>query len=132
MNSQLEEQVASLIQECQDTERQKSWLLERVIRSQRLGNELATAVKRQSFRVKKSKSTVTAEYTQARAVNEQLKQVMETMNTEFPQLNYTFEGILNMLNINGARKFSGPTEDGACLCIDEENAENVAEKPLCP
>ncbi|XP_037872586.1 CAP-Gly domain-containing linker protein 1 [Bombyx mori] len=132
MNSQLEEQVASLIQECQDTERQKSWLLERVIRSQRLGNELATAVKRQSFRVKKSKSTVTAEYTQARAVNEQLKQVMETMNTEFPQLNYTFEGILNMLNINAPENSAGLPEDGACLCIDEENAENVAEKPLCP
>ncbi|XP_052759423.1 myosin-3 [Galleria mellonella] len=129
-NAQLEEHVATLLRECRDTERQKQWLLERVVRSQRLGNELATAIRRQSVRVKKPKSAVLAEYSQALALNERIRYIVETLAKEYPHMAEKLEAISNTLNIRSPSNSPRLTEDGACDLEDE--SEYVAEKPLCP
>ncbi|KAJ0177053.1 hypothetical protein K1T71_007062 [Dendrolimus kikuchii] len=88
LNSQLEERVATLLRESRETERQKQWLLERVVRSQRL---------------------------------------------EFPHLNDKFEVVSNTLKIfspSGSPRLTD--EGGECSVIEEEDLNNVAEKPLCP
>ncbi|XP_013169583.1 PREDICTED: coiled-coil domain-containing protein 40-like [Papilio xuthus] len=131
LNSQLEEHVAALLRDCRDTERQKQWLLERVVRSQRLGSELATAVKRQILRVKKPKAAVIAEYTQAKALNESLKNIVATLSKEYPHLSDKLETISNTLDIYSPTQSPRLSED-QCYC--PKDLENVAEKPLdsCP
>ncbi|KPJ02646.1 Coiled-coil domain-containing protein 40 [Papilio xuthus] len=131
LNSQLEEHVAALLRDCRDTERQKQWLLERVVRSQRLGSELATAVKRQILRVKKPKAAVIAEYTQAKALNESLKNIVATLSKEYPHLSDKLETISNTLDIYSPTQSPRLSED-QCFC--PKDLENVAEKPLdsCP
>ncbi|CAK1595867.1 unnamed protein product [Parnassius mnemosyne] len=134
LNAQLEEHVATLLRECRDTERQKQWLLERVVRSQRFGSELATAVKRQTLRVKKPKSAVIAEYTQARLLNDSLNQVVKALSIEYPSLSDKLEAISNTLNIHSPSQSPRLSLD-ECVCPEViEGLENIAEKPLdsCP
>ncbi|KAL0892816.1 hypothetical protein ABMA27_014509 [Loxostege sticticalis] len=134
-NAQLEEQIATLLHECREAERQKQWLLERVVRNQRLGNELATAIKRQSVKVKKPKSAVLAEYNQARALNDRLKYIVETLHKEYPYLGDKFETIMNTLNIHTPDSSPRLTEEAGECCQaripeEDEDSVNVAEKPL--
>ncbi|XP_059059138.1 GRIP and coiled-coil domain-containing protein 2 [Achroia grisella] len=129
-NAQLEEHVATLLRECRDTERHKQWLLERVVRSQRLGNELATAVRRQSIRVKKPKASVLAEYSQAVALNERIRYIVETLTKEYPYMTDKLETISNTLNIRTPSDSPRLIEEGGAC--DDEESEYVAEKPLCP
>ncbi|CAH0398019.1 unnamed protein product [Chilo suppressalis] len=138
-NARLEEEIATLLSECRSAEREKQWLLERVVRSQRLGNELATAVKRQSVRVRKPKSSVIAEYNQARSLNDRLRFVVESLVREYPYLSDKFDVILNTLNIHspgGSPRLAD--EAGSCSQADlteireEPLTEDVAEKPLSP
>ncbi|XP_039754155.1 coiled-coil domain-containing protein 40 [Pararge aegeria] len=114
-NSQLEENVATLLREYREAEKQKKWLLERVVRSQRVGTELATAIKRQSVRVKKSKATVLAEYNQALALNERLNYVVQKLVNEYPHLSDKLETITNTLNIHSPTGSPRLYEDD-CLC----------------
>ncbi|XP_073944706.1 coiled-coil domain-containing protein 40-like [Choristoneura fumiferana] len=131
LNARLEERIATLLRECRAAERQKHWLLERVVRSQRLGNELATAVKRQSVRVRKPKATILDEYNQALALNDRLKYIAEALNRDFPHMEEKFEQIRNTLNI--FEPGDTPELTAAGVCDDrEEGSENVAEKPLSP
>ncbi|XP_035433308.2 coiled-coil domain-containing protein 40 [Spodoptera frugiperda] len=98
-NSQMEERVAELIKETMVTERTKHWLLERVVRAQRFGTELATAIKRQSVRCKKPKDQVLAEHEQARKLNERLRYIVGVLENEHPHLEDKLESISNTLNI---------------------------------
>ncbi|XP_072932201.1 coiled-coil domain-containing protein 40 [Epargyreus clarus] len=134
MNSQLEEHVAALLREVRDTEKQKQWLLERVVRTQRLGTELATAIKRQSVRVRKPKAVVINEYTQAKTLNERLKYVVDSMMNEYPYLNDKLEVIANTLNIDMPEDTPSLTEECVCsdMTVEDVVDENVAEKPDCP
>ncbi|RVE48084.1 hypothetical protein evm_007271 [Chilo suppressalis] len=138
-NARLEEEIATLLSECRSAEREKQWLLERVVRSQRLGNELATAVKRQSVRVRKPKSSVIAEYNQARSLNDRLRFVVESLVREYPYLSDKFDVILNTLNIHSPGGSPRLTDEaGSCSQADlteireEPLTEDVAEKPLSP
>jgi hypothetical protein len=112
-------------------------LLERVVRSQRLGNELATAIKRQSIRVRKPKSVVLAEYDQARALNDRLRYVAETLMKEYPHLADKLEMVLNTLNIHSPEGSPRLTDDGGACSEGSAGGkapsfDDVAEKPLCP
>ncbi|XP_053607595.1 coiled-coil domain-containing protein 40 [Plodia interpunctella] len=128
-NAELEEQVATLLRECRELERQKQWILERVVRSQRLGSELATAIKRQSVRVRKPKSVVMTEHNQAKALNDKLRYVVDNLAREYPYLSDKFEAVCNTLNIHSPS--DSPRIVQECVsteCIVEE--ENMAERPL--
>ncbi|XP_034830510.1 coiled-coil domain-containing protein 40 [Maniola hyperantus] len=114
-NAQLEENVATLLRECREAEKHKKWLLERVVRSQRLGTELATSIKRQSVRVKKSKTTVLAEYNQALALNERLNYIVQKLMNEYPHLSDKLETISNTLNIHSPTGSPRLFEDD-CVC----------------
>ncbi|CAB3253752.1 unnamed protein product [Arctia plantaginis] len=142
MNMQLEQHVADLIRECQETDTMKQWLLERVVRSQRLGSELSTAVKRQSVRVRKPKNVVLEEYNQARTLNETLKFIVDTLKKEYPHLTHKFQTLHNTLDIYSPSNSPRLTEHGGD-CVENgefeaelreelEKSENIAEKPLCP
>ncbi|XP_026490802.2 coiled-coil domain-containing protein 40 [Vanessa tameamea] len=127
-NAQLEERIATLLQESRDAEKQKQWLLERLVRSQRLGSELATAIKRQSVRVKKPKSVVLSEYNQALALNERLTQIVTTLANEYPHLNDKLEVIHNTLNIHSPGGSPRFVEDD-CVCAETtEDPDNIPEK----
>lgn len=102
-----------------------------MVRSQRLGSELTTAVKRQSVRVKKPKSTVLAEYNQARALNDRIKYIVECLTKEYPHFGEKLDAVANTLNIFTPGNSPRLTDEGTCSTIDEDG-ENVAEKPLCP
>lgn len=105
-------------------------LLERVVRSQRLGSELATAVKRQVLRVKKPKAAVIAEYTQAKALNDSLKNIVATLSKEYPNLGDKLEIISNTLDIYSPTQSPRLSED-QCVCPNDLG--NIAEKPFeCP
>ncbi|XP_052740436.1 coiled-coil domain-containing protein 40 [Bicyclus anynana] len=118
-NSHLEENVATLLSECREAEKQKKWLLERVVRSQRVGSELATAIKRQSVRVKKSKAAVLEEYNQALALNERLNSVVQKLFHEYPYLSDQLEMITNTLNIHSPEGSPRFYEDD-CLCEEQK------------
>ncbi|XP_050670770.1 girdin isoform X2 [Leptidea sinapis] len=134
LNSQLEERVATLMKESRDAEKQKQWLLERVIRQQRLGTELATAIKRQSVKVRRPKATVLKEYEQAQKLNDRLKYIVQSLANEYPYMNDKFETILNTLNIFSPTTSPRLVEDCGCSDIKEEQEDaeeensNVAEK----
>lgn len=103
------------------------------MRTQRLGAELGTAVKRQSLRVRKPKSVVINEYTQAKTLNERLKYVVESMMNEYPYLNDKLEVIANTLTIDLPDDTPSLTDECACSdVIVEDVDENIAEKPDCP
>ncbi|CAG9786322.1 unnamed protein product [Diatraea saccharalis] len=138
-NARLEEEIATLLCECRSAEREKQWLLERVVRSQRLGSELATAVKRQSVRVKKPKSIVLAEYNQARSLNDRLRYIVESLVKEYPYLKEKLDIAMNTLNIHSPGGTPRLTDEaGSCSQTDlteiqeEPSLEDVAEKPLSP
>lgn len=102
-----------------------------MVRSQRLGTELTTAVKRQSVRIRKPKATVLDEYNQALALNDRIKYIVETLNREFPHMEEKFEQIMNTLNI--FEPGETPELTAECVCEEREGgSENVAEKPLSP
>ncbi|XP_049869370.1 coiled-coil domain-containing protein 40-like [Pectinophora gossypiella] len=122
MNTQLEEQVATLLRECRDTERDKQWLLERVVRSQRLGSELARAVKRQSLRIRKPKNSVITEFNQARALNDRLRFMVENLMREYPHLEERLTVIANTLNIYSPSNSPRLTEEGTCYDETEDGA----------
>ncbi|XP_046960067.1 coiled-coil domain-containing protein 40 [Vanessa cardui] len=127
-NAQLEERIATLLQESREAEKQKQWLLERLVRSQRLGSELATAIKRQSVRVKKPKSVVLSEYNQALALNERLNQIVTALANEYPHLNDKLEVIHNTLNIHSPGGSPRFVEDD-CVCAEvKEDPDNIPEK----
>ncbi|VVD04472.1 unnamed protein product [Leptidea sinapis] len=134
LNSQLEERVATLMKESRDAEKQKQWLLERVIRQQRLGTELATAIKRQSVKVRRPKATVLKEYEQAQKLNDRLKYIVQSLANEYPYMNDKFETVLNTLNIFSPTTSPRLVEDCGCSDIKEEQEDaeeensNVAEK----
>ncbi|XP_075973256.1 lethal (2) 41Ab [Anticarsia gemmatalis] len=139
INAQLEEHVADLIREGQETEKLKQWLLERVVRSQRLGSELSTAIKRQSVRVRKPKNAVLAEYSQAKALNDSLRYIVERLQRDYPHMTDKFDIISNTLNIytpSGSPRLM--EEAGSCSRYEDdmreelEDSQNIAEKPLCP
>ncbi|XP_026725208.1 coiled-coil domain-containing protein 40 [Trichoplusia ni] len=98
-NSQLEEHVADLIKETKETDRMKHWLLERVVRSQRLGSELAIAIKRQTLRIRKPKETVIEEHNDAKGLNDRLRYIVDVLEKEYPHLDHKLESIKNTLNI---------------------------------
>ncbi|KAM3964343.1 LOW QUALITY PROTEIN: lethal (2) 41Ab [Aphomia sociella] len=131
-NTQLEEHVAALLRECRQTERHKQWLLERVVRSQRLGNELAVAIRRQSISVKKPKNAVLTEYSQALALNERIRYIVDVLAKEYPYMTEKLETISNTLNIRTPSDSPRLTEEGTCDIEEEDESEYVAEKPLCP
>lgn len=121
-------------------------LLERVVRSQRLGNELSTAIKRQSVRVKKPKNAVLTEYNQARALNDRIKYIVECLTKEYPHYGDKLDTIANTLNIYTPGNSPRLTKEGTCTTVEvdtcttadvdacttiEEDEENVAEKPYC-
>ncbi|XP_050346448.1 coiled-coil domain-containing protein 40 [Nymphalis io] len=127
-NAQLEERIATLIQESRDADKQKQWLLERLVRSQRLGSELATAIKRQSVRVKKPKSVVLSEYNQALALNERLTSIVTTLANEYPHLSDKLEVINNTLNIHSPDGSPRFVEDD-CVCAEiKDDPDNIPEK----
>ncbi|CAH0579188.1 unnamed protein product [Chrysodeixis includens] len=98
-NSQLEEHVADLIKEVKETNRMKLWLLERVVRCQRLGSELAIAIKRQSIQVRKPKDTVFEEHNSAKGLNDRLRYIVDMLEKEYPHLEHKLLSIKNTLNI---------------------------------
>ncbi|XP_041978695.1 myosin-16-like [Aricia agestis] len=129
LNAQLEEHVASLMKETRETDKQKQWLLERVVRSQRLGNELSTAVRRQVIRVKKPKAAVLSEYEHATAFNDQFREIVQTLASEYPYLNDEMEAISNTLNIHGPDDLPKLVEDCSCSWTSSEAVnENIPEK----
>ncbi|XP_063380466.1 coiled-coil domain-containing protein 40 [Cydia fagiglandana] len=132
LNAQLEEQVAALLRDCRAAERDKQWLLERVVRAQRLGAELGTAVKRQSLRVKKPKATVLAEYKQATELNERIRFIVAKLSREYPHLEERLETISNTLNIFEPIEMPQLCDEGGDCITSELEASDVAEKPLCP
>ncbi|XP_063618256.1 coiled-coil domain-containing protein 40 [Cydia splendana] len=132
LNAQLEEQVAALLRDCRAAERDKQWLLERVVRAQRLGAELGTAVKRQSLRVKKPKATVLAEYKQATELNERIRFIVAKLGREYPHLEERLETISNTLNIFEPSEMPQLCDEGGDCITSELEASDVAEKPLCP
>lgn len=101
--------------------------MERLVRSQRLGSELATAIKRQSVRVKKPKSVVLTEYNQAVALNERLNYIVSTLANEYPRLSDKLEIISNTLNIHNPEDFPKLVED-ECACEVPEDPDNIPEK----
>ncbi|XP_045497397.1 coiled-coil domain-containing protein 40 [Colias croceus] len=128
LNAQLEERVASLMRDIQEAEQNKQWLLEQVVRSQRLGSELATAIKRQSVRVRKPRAVVITEFNQGQALNDKLKHIVRTMTNEYPYLQDKLDMIANTLNIHSPNESPRLVED--CTCeVKEEGFENIAEKP---
>ncbi|CAG9093500.1 unnamed protein product [Plutella xylostella] len=127
LNAELEERVAAMLADCKQADREKQWLLERVVRSQRLGKELTTAVKRNSLKTRGTSNSV-QEYTTSSQLNDRLRYIVETLDREFPYLEDRLAIISNTLNIHS------PTDsprllDGACYA-DDEAAVVVAEKPL--
>ncbi|CAG9584554.1 unnamed protein product [Danaus chrysippus] len=127
-NARLEEHVAKLLKEYGEAERQKQYLLERVVRSQRLGTELATVIKRQSLRVKKPKSAVLLEYNQSRELNKHLKNIVNTLAQDHPYLADRLEAVSNTLNIHSPED-SPRLIDEDCLCLEvKEEDPNIPEK----
>lgn len=112
-------------------------MLERVVRSQRLGNELATAVKKQSLRMRKSKSTVIEEYAQSRALNETMRTIVDNLIREYPNLEDKLLMIRNTLTIYVPEDVPHLSEE-ECICMIEEQSSNsdeafekyCGEKPL--
>lgn len=105
-------------------------LLERVVRSQRLGAELATAVKRQSVKVKKSKDTVLEEFNQAKLLNGRIKHIVETLRKDYPYLEEKLEAVTNTLNIftpSGSPRLTG---DGG-ECEEPPAHPELDETPVC-
>ncbi|KAH9640112.1 hypothetical protein HF086_016043 [Spodoptera exigua] len=98
-NAQMEERVAEIIKETMLTERTKHWLLERVVRAQRFGTELSTAIKRQSVRPKKPKDQILADHTQAKNLNERLRYIVGVLEDEYPHLEDKLQYVFNTLNI---------------------------------
>lgn len=101
--------------------------MERLVRSQRLGSELATAIKRQSVRVKKPKTVVLTEYNQAVALNERLNYIVSTLANEYPHLSDKLEIISNTLNIHNPEDSPKLVED-ECACEVPEDPDNIPEK----
>ncbi|XP_038212034.1 coiled-coil domain-containing protein 40 [Zerene cesonia] len=130
LNAQLEERVASLMRDIQEADQNKQWLLERVVRSQRLGTELATAIKRQSVRVRKPRAVVITEFNQGQALNDKLKHIVHTLANEYPYLRDKLDMIANTLNIHSPNESPRLVEDCACEVNElEAGFENIAEKP---
>nr|CBH09299.1 putative cohesin subunit [Heliconius melpomene] len=125
-NSQLEEHIASMIAESREAEKQKQWLLERLVRSQRLGTELATATKRLSVKVRKPKTVVLTEYNQAVELNERLNNIVHTLAEEYPHLRDKMEVIMNTLNINSPEDSPRLVEE--CACEEVSVDPNIPEK----
>ncbi|CAH1645684.1 unnamed protein product [Spodoptera littoralis] len=117
-NSQMEERVAEIIKETMATERTKHWLLERVVRAQRFGTELATAIKRQSVRCKKPKDHVLADHAQARKLNERLRYIVGVLENEYPHLEDKLECIFNTLNIFSPGGSPGLAASDTCSFMD--------------
>ncbi|XP_045525962.1 coiled-coil domain-containing protein 40 isoform X2 [Pieris brassicae] len=126
LNAQLEERVATLMRHTQEAEKQKQWLLERVVRSQRLGSELGTAIKRQTVHVRKPKAIVVTEYNQAKTLNDKMKYIVEKLLNEYPYLSDRLEVIANTLDIHTPT--DTPTLVEECVCIREE-VEGPQEVP---
>lgn len=112
------------------------------MRSQRLGSELAIAVKRQSLRVRKPKSTVISEHDQARSLNDRIKYIIETLAKEYPYLDDKLSAIANTVNIYTPDGSPRLTDEAPVFCdleeldestidgtIEDTTSENVAEKP---
>ncbi|KAJ8727957.1 hypothetical protein PYW08_016342 [Mythimna loreyi] len=135
-NKELEERVAELMQETRLTERTKHWLLERVVRAQRFGNDLSTAIKRQSVRAKKPKDVILAEQTQARELNGRIQYIVEILQKEFPHLDDKLGYIWNTLNIFTPEDSPKLAASGTCKMLqsgdfhlsDEDILEAAREK----
>lgn len=85
------------------------------------------------MRVRKPKAIVLQEYEQARALNDRIKYIVEVLMKEFPHLNDKFEVVANTLKIFSPSGSPRLTEEGGeCSLVEEEDPENIAEKPLCP
>lgn len=57
-----------------------------MVRTQRLGSELTTAVNRQTLRVKKPKNVVLQEFNTSRALNDRMLYIVKTLAQEYPYL----------------------------------------------
>lgn len=90
-------------------------MLERVVRSQRLGSELGIAVKRQSVKIKKPSAAVLQEYNEAKALNDKIKYIADTLDTNYPHLHDKFEAILNTLDIMSPDSSPRLLEEAPCL-----------------
>ncbi|KAJ2946106.1 hypothetical protein O0L34_g5028 [Tuta absoluta] len=133
-NAQLEENIATLLRECRQVDKDKQWLLERVVRSQRVGSELQRAVKRQSLHIRKPKSTVLAEYEQSRALNDRLQYIVNQLTHDFPYLEEKLDVISNTLNILTPTTSPRLTEDAPCELRAELGAAGcvIPEEPEMP
>ncbi|GBP75197.1 Coiled-coil domain-containing protein 40 [Eumeta japonica] len=133
LNAGLEEHVASLLRDGVDAERTKQWLLERVVRSQRLGAALSKAVQKNKTGVKKSTAVMMQELKEARAFNAAIRRIVDTMNDEYPFLQDRLAVISNTLNIFSPGNTPQFSDDEPAPEDDDSGAdENVAEKPFCP
>lgn len=111
-------------------------LLERVVRSQRLGSELSIAVKRQSVKIKKPSAVVLEEYSEAKTLNDKIKYIVDALNTDYPHLHDKFETILNTLDIMSPDASprlleQAPCDPGAKDPGCKIHKSEPAQKPYC-
>ncbi|KAL4709969.1 hypothetical protein ACJJTC_003932 [Scirpophaga incertulas] len=130
-NARLEDNIAALVNECHAAERRKHWVLERVVRSQRLGSELAAAAKRRSVRVRRPRAAVCAEYENAHALNERLRSVARTLASEYPHLGDRLEAVLYTLDIHSPETSPRLVDDAHSQdqsTVDDQSLDEVPEK----
>lgn len=89
-------------------------MLERLVRSQRLGSELGIAVKRRSVKIKKPTTVILEEYNEAKALNDRIKYIVETLDKNYPHLHDKFEVISNTLDIFSPDSSPRLIEDAPC------------------
>lgn len=111
-------------------------LLERVVRSQRLGSELGIAVKRQSVKIKKPSAVVLQEYTEAKTLNDKIKYIVDTLDKNYPHLHDKFEAISHTLDIISPDTSPRLLEEAPCVPGAEDpgckfSISEPAQKPYC-